>query len=123
MATILLDHFYTINQLDKTDTVITANISFDPDHPIFGGHFPDMPVVPGVCQAQILGEVLSQALENDFQLKTASSIKFLAVVDPKKNPSLDIVITWIKNGDDFYSVSAQYKSDETIVFKFKGIYG
>ncbi len=101
---------------------ITARVTFDTDHPIFKGHFPDMPVVPGVCQTQMLPEVLSQALKSDLHLKSAASIKFLSIVDPTKNPSLDLIITFTKNEDGAYNVSAQYKWGETVFFKFKGVF-
>ena len=28
-------------------------VEIDPTHPIFEGHFPDQPVLPGVCMVQI----------------------------------------------------------------------
>ncbi len=122
MATILLDHFYKINALSKEDNSITATVTFDVEHPIFKGHFPDMPIVPGVCQTQMLGEVLSLAYKLDFSLTSAASIKFLSLVDPRKNGTLDLIITSVKNDIGSYNVSAQFKWDETIFFKFKGIY-
>lgn len=121
MTSILLDHFYKIDSLKKEETGISARVTFDVSHPIFRGHFPDMPIVPGVCQTQMLSEVLSQALDADLQLKSAASIKFLSVVDPTKNPTLDLIITFTKH-DDAYNVSAQFKWEETIFFKFKGIF-
>jgi 3-hydroxyacyl-[acyl-carrier-protein] dehydratase len=81
-----------------------------------------MPIVPGVCQTQILAEVLSQALKTDLHLKSAASIKFLSIVDPTKTPSLDLIIIFTKNEDGTYNVSAQYKSGETVFFKFKGVF-
>jgi 3-hydroxyacyl-[acyl-carrier-protein] dehydratase len=122
MPALLLDHFYTIDQLQQTDNVITAQISFDINHPIFKGHFPDMPIVPGVCQTQMLGEVLSKALGKEVQLKSAASIKFLSVVEPTKNKQLNLTITYTQPEADSYSVSAQYGWEQTIFFKFKGTY-
>ena len=122
MTAILLDTFYTIDSLQKEGNTISATITFDTDHAIFKGHFPDMPIVPGVCQTQILGEIFSQAMGQDFQVKNAATIKFLSVVDPTKNPSLNLTITFIKNEDSSYSVAAQYKWQETIFFKFKGVF-
>lgn len=122
MPVLLLDHFYTIDQLQQTDNVITAQISFDIDHPIFKGHFPDMPIVPGVCQTQMLGEVLSKALGKEVQLRSAASIKFLSVVEPTKNKQLQLTITYTQPEADSYSVSALYGWEQIIFFKFKGTY-
>jgi len=122
MTSILLGHFYKIDTLQQEGNTITATVTFDIDHPIFKGHFPDMPIVPGVCQTQMLAEVLSQALKTDLHLKSAASIKFLSVVNPTKTPSLDLIITFTKNEAGAYNVSAQYKWGETVFFKFKGVF-
>jgi 3-hydroxyacyl-[acyl-carrier-protein] dehydratase len=122
MISILLDHFYKIDSLQAEGNSINASVTFDIDHPIFRGHFPDMPIVPGVCQTQMLSEVISQALGSDLHLRSAASIKFLSIVDPTQNLSLDMTITSVKNEDGSYNVSAQYKSRETIFFKFKGVF-
>ena len=121
MTSVLLDHFYKIESLQKEEAGVSARITFNVAHDIFKGHFPDMPIVPGVCQTQMLAEVLSQALGTDMQLKSAASIKFLSIVDPTKHPKLDLIITFTRN-DNSYNVSAQYKWEETTFFKFKGIF-
>lgn len=122
MTTLLLDNFYKINTLTKEDNSINATVSFDAASEIFKGHFPDMPVVPGVCQTQILSEIFSAGLGIDMQLKTAASIKFLSLVDPTKTPQLHLLITYTETPDNAYNVSAQYKWGETVFFKFKGIF-
>ncbi|MEC7275563.1 MAG: 3-hydroxyacyl-ACP dehydratase FabZ family protein [Bdellovibrionota bacterium] len=33
-----------------------------PDHPIFEGHFPDMPILPGVVQVEMMAQMASFAL-------------------------------------------------------------
>lgn len=122
MTAILLDHFYKIVSLHKENSTITACVTFDVQHQIFNGHFPDMPIVPGVCQTQMLGEVLNQALSADLQLRNAATIKFLSVVDPTITPSLDLTINYTRNDEGAYNISAQYKCGDTVFFKFKGSY-
>jgi len=121
MTALLLDHFYKIDTLESTDGGLTAQVTFDAAHPIFQGHFPDMPVVPGVCETQMVGEVLSKALGTDLVLKTAATIKFLSVVDPIKTPKINMILTYTKT-ENTYAVSAQYKWEETVFFKLKGTY-
>lgn len=122
MSAILLDDFFHIDSLEKEEGAMSARISFEMGHPIFGGHFPDMPVVPGVCQTQMLGEVLSLAMGSELHLSSAASIKFLSLVDPNKNKQLDLTITYTKTDQGTYNVSAQYLWNETVFFKFKGVY-
>lgn len=122
MSAILLDHFYRIDSLEKSEGKVDAVVTFDRDHAIFQGHFPDMPVVPGVCQTQMLGEVLGRALGHELQLATATSIKFLSLVDPVKIPTLQLAISYTAAEDVGYQVSAQYMQGETVFFKFKGAF-
>lgn len=122
MSAILLDHFYHIDSLAQSEGKVEATVTFDQGHAIFQGHFPGMPVVPGVCQTQMLGEVLAQALGHDLALATATSIKFLSLVDPVKTPSLQLSISYTAAEDVGYQVSAQYSQGETVFFKFKGAF-
>ena len=122
MQALLLGHFYTIDSAERSDHVITAVVSFDAGHPIFKGHFPDQPIVPGVCQTQMLGEVLSQVLDRELSLSSAASIKFLNVVDPGKNKQLQLTATITAQESDTYHITAQYSWEQVVFFKFKGVY-
>ncbi|MBS1686787.1 MAG: 3-hydroxyacyl-ACP dehydratase [Bacteroidetes bacterium] len=122
MSAILLDHFYHIDSLDVSEGKVNATVTFERNHAIFQGHFPGMPVVPGVCQTQMLAEVLGRVLGKELQLATAASIKFLSLVDPVKTPSLHLSITYVPAEDIGYQVSAQYSQGETVFFKFKGAF-
>ena len=122
MSTILLEHFYHINTIKTEKGTISAQVTFHVNHPIFKGHFPDMPIVPGVCQTQMLGEIFGEALCKTMRLRNAASIKFLSPVDPNKNPTLDLTISYTIMEDHSYSVSAQYVAHEIVFFKFKGVY-
>ena len=109
--------------MTREGDTISAQVTFDQCHDIFKGHFPDMPVVPGVCETQMLGEVLSKAMNKELELKSAASIKFLSVIDPTVNPTINMNITISqKEGEDTYSASAQYGWEEKVFFKFKGVF-
>ena len=46
----LLDNFYTILSSESSDSTIwTIQVKLNPGHPVYQGHFPGHPVVPGVC--------------------------------------------------------------------------
>ena len=45
----LLDNFYTILSSESSDSTIwTIQVKLNPGHPVYQGHFPGHPVVPGV---------------------------------------------------------------------------
>lgn len=53
-----------------------------PDHPAFAGHFPGMPIVPGVVLLDEALHAISAALGIDLSACQISSVKFLSPVRP-----------------------------------------
>ena len=65
--TFLLNDFYTVESTQKTaENNLLTTIVLNAEHPIFKGHFEQMPVVPGVCQTQIIKEVLQNELGHNL---------------------------------------------------------
>ncbi len=116
----LIDKFFNINETAKTDNGFSVKVNFNPEHKIFEGHFPDMPVVPGVCQIQMLKETLSKLLNKDYFIKTASSVKFLAVIEPLKVNELTMNIHITSEADGELNVAADYVNGNETFFRFKG---
>jgi 3-hydroxyacyl-[acyl-carrier-protein] dehydratase len=52
------------------------------DHPAFAGHFPGMPITPGVVLLDRAMHAIAQQLQLDLQTCTINSIKFLNPVLP-----------------------------------------
>jgi 3-hydroxymyristoyl/3-hydroxydecanoyl-(acyl carrier protein) dehydratase len=50
---LFLNKLYIIEE-NKTDMV---RIKLNPNHEIFSGHFPDNPILPGVCVLQMVKEI------------------------------------------------------------------
>jgi 3-hydroxyacyl-[acyl-carrier-protein] dehydratase len=118
--TFLLNDFYTIeNQTFLSDGKITATILFNANHPIFKGHFEQMPVVPGVCQTQLIKEILQEEINKNFVLSKGTNIKFTGMIVPKEHPKVFVEITH-KSENDVYKVDAKLFFDTLIFTKFKG---
>ena len=45
----MLTDFYTVETVAGQDEEYTCVIRLNPEHNVYKGHFPGMPVVPGVC--------------------------------------------------------------------------
>ena len=73
----LLNNFYTVDELTKSENELQASIQFHPEHEIFEGHFPGQPVVPGVCMVQIVKEFMQLATEEKLMFIKGNQIKFL----------------------------------------------
>ena len=64
----LLDNFYTILSSESSDSTIwTIQIKLNPGHPVYQGHFPEHPVVPGVCLLQLIKECVFLQVSFGYQ--------------------------------------------------------
>jgi 3-hydroxyacyl-[acyl-carrier-protein] dehydratase len=116
----LLNDFYSIeNQLISNEGKIITTILLNENHPIFKGHFEQMPVVPGVCQTQLIKEILQEETKKNLVLSKGTNIKFMAMIVPQEHPKLSVEIGF-KKENDIYSVDGKLFFDAIIFTKFKG---
>jgi 3-hydroxyacyl-[acyl-carrier-protein] dehydratase len=116
MQTILKD-FYTLQSYEKTENgSFVANISLNKDHDIFKGHFPGNPVTPGVCMMQIVKELTEEFTDSKLFLKTASNVKFMAIINPFETPDLILQLD-INENEDEIKVRNTTLFGETIALK------
>lgn len=118
----LLENFYTeIASTYSSETPFSFNstIELNPDHEIYKGHFPQIPVAPGVCLIQAIKEILMTKLQKKLTLTEGSNIKFLILINPKETKQFQVDFT-IKRTDHILDVSANYSNNAKIFLKFKG---
>ena len=119
---ILLGSFFTMTDNVILDGSVSATIAVDAGNEIFKGHFPDMPVVPGVCMMQIIREMMETVIEKKLQLHTAAQVKFLAPINPVEIPRFLAAISYIINEANEVNVQARFYNDKLTFFKFKGMF-
>lgn len=112
---------YTISNIISIDKTFSAEITFNPSHPVFEGHFPGQPIVPGVILVEICVSVLSQLTGMDLVMKEASVIKFLQAVDPTVNPVLLLDGSIVEEDNNVFKVDLSYKSGGIVFAKLRGI--
>lgn len=117
----LENSLYTLTSFEKTESSITASLTLDPSSAVFTGHFPEKPVLPGVCLTHIVTELLSKGLENEYKLEEGKQLKFLSLVTPDTTTDLFYEISY-KEMDEKISLSADVKAGETVCFKLKATY-
>lgn len=117
----LLNDFYSIDSFAKSDTTISATVSLNHQHAIFKGHFEQMPVVPGVCQTQMIKELLQQELKTSLTLTKGNNIKFTGMIVPTQHPKISIEIIY-KSENNEYLAEAKLFFENTIFTKFKGTF-
>lgn len=116
MQTILTD-FYTLESSEKTENgSFIAHISLNKNHDIFKGHFPGNPVTPGVCMMQIVKELTEEFTGKKLFLKSASNVKFMAIINPFETPDLTLQLD-INEGEEEIKVKNTTSFGETIALK------
>jgi 3-hydroxyacyl-[acyl-carrier-protein] dehydratase len=113
---------YTITHFNCQENKVLAKIVLNPEHEIFKGHFPDMPILPGVCTIQIIKELLSKKINQNLILLQGDNIKFISLVNPNETLNLDIDITILSITDGQVQINCVVTDKETAVFKMKGVY-
>ena len=116
----LLGSFFNISEKKVTGPDVLVTIDINALHHIFEGHFPGHPVVPGVCMLQMIKEILEVVIEKKTQLKKADQMKFLAIINPLENPSIQAEFTYDTNEDAVITVNGRLCKGETTFLKFKG---
>lgn len=117
----LNNNFYYIQSINSEPENIAATLQLNPEHKIFEGHFPGQPVVPGVCQVQIIKEILEGAIGKNLQLKTADHIKFLSVIIPDNSSIINAAIKYAEDNDGI-SFTASLTKEDKICLKMKGVF-
>ena len=115
---ILLDDFFKLTQKDSAPGVVKAKISIKKEHRIFQGHFPGLPVVPGVCMLQMVREIMEVHLGRTLDITGSDNMKFLSVINPDQNVEVDATINYTEE-TEIVSINATLFAGTTTFFKLK----
>ena len=118
---ILLNDFFEITEIDDSinNESIIIDIKLNPNHKIFDGHFPEMPVVPGVFIIQMLKEILIKLIDKEVQLEKISNVKFQNILSPAQNTILNFDIK-IKKEENRFKISSKIYYENIIFCSIKG---
>lgn len=119
----MLDGLFDIQLLEDLGQKQIYKVLVNPAHEVFEGHFPGQPVLPGVAMVY-LSRCLTQKQvpAKELQMKGASQIKFLSLVDPRINAEFTYVNEILKNEDGLISVKGDMKHEATTFFKINATY-
>ena len=112
---------FNITNLSTDKNSFRAEITFNPADPVFTGHFPGRPIVPGVMLVEIASATASKITGKELIVKEASVIKFLQVIDPTVNTVIRLDGSMVKVDDINYKADLSFSSGEIIFAKMKGI--
>jgi 3-hydroxyacyl-[acyl-carrier-protein] dehydratase len=95
----LLNDFFIIDDWQPGNGSARAILRINWGHPIFEGHFPGRPVVPGACLLQIVKELLSMAIGSEVRLTRADQIKFISRIGPDEDETMWMNLTWSQTAE------------------------
>jgi len=121
MTESILNQFYELESHDSENNIFRANITLNQDHDIFKGHFPGNPVTPGVCMMQIVKDLTEKFTDSKLFLKSASNVKFMAIINPFETPDLVMDLD-INETEDEIKVKNTTIFGETIALKLSVTY-
>ncbi len=93
----------------------------NPQHPVYAGHFPQQPVVPGVCMLQIIKECLEKIYQTSLQYKQIASCKFLSAINPNEKPELELLYTIKKGEAGTLQIIVEGASAKDVCIKLKAL--
>jgi 3-hydroxyacyl-[acyl-carrier-protein] dehydratase len=119
----IIDHSLLTQQETGVSPVVESFrfiLELVPSHPVYEGHFPGNPVVPGVCQVQIIIELVTRVIQKEVNLFRYDNIKFLSMIVPAQTPVLTVNLDIRQKEQDQWDVSAIISHDSLVFIKFKG---
>ena len=118
----LQGNFFTVISIQTETASVKAVLEINAAHRIFDGHFPGIPVVPGVCMMQMVKEIVEDVFGRDTKLVKAEHMKFLTVINPQENKTIRLDLSYSTPEKGKIIVVATLFNDDITYFKFKGLF-
>jgi 3-hydroxyacyl-[acyl-carrier-protein] dehydratase len=112
---------YIISNLTTSEGTFQAEVTFNPTHPVFAGHFPGKPIVPGVVLVEITAAVASLVTGKELLVKEASVIKFLQVIEPLLNLVVKVEGTIFEETEGHFKADLSFTDGQVKFAKLRGI--
>ncbi len=103
---LLKNHLYHVMGRTSGPQSLTAEVRLCASHPIFDGHFPGQPILPGVCTLQICKELASDHVGQILQLTECTTIKYVKLIEPSTTPTLHYAMTLRELAGEKYRIDA-----------------
>ena len=117
----LLKDFYKIDEFKTVGETTSVIITINNKHEIFKGHFPNNPVMPGVCMMQVIKEITEEVSSSTLFMEKCLNVKFMALINPEVNKVLKLVLN-ISETDGIIKVKNTTHFEDTLALKLVAYY-
>lgn len=114
----LRNDLYTTGSVTKTNSNHLVPVTLNPAHPIFSGHFPGQPVLPGVCMLEMVKEILEDLLQQKLRISKGPLIKFLQMIIPEKHPVFTVELHY-EVANDMIRADGKIFHEQSIFMKYQ----
>lgn len=114
----LIKDFYVVNSRTEEDGASVFDITLNPLHDVYKGHFPEKPITPGVCNIQMIIECAETVVGKPLTLKQIDRCRLTAMVTPDGSPNLKVKIQ-INNFEDL-KIDASIFFEDTVYMTLSG---
>jgi 3-hydroxyacyl-[acyl-carrier-protein] dehydratase len=109
-------------EMETGEASLQAIVYFPPEHPLYAGHFPERPVVPGVCVLQVCRDLISEIHARAFKIAGIDSVKFMIPLIPSAETGYGISLAWKQEEDGRLMVDGNWQNGQQIFVKLKGMH-
>lgn len=118
----LIPNLYSIKKSEMIDDFnFNIQIELNSKHEIFDGHFPNNPIMPGVCMIQIIKELTELFTSQKLFLSKVSNVKFMAIINPFTHSVLDLNLNIMNNGEEVKVKNSSF-FESTNALKFSAVF-
>jgi 3-hydroxyacyl-[acyl-carrier-protein] dehydratase len=110
-AEIMLSDYYFINGERTENGETVFGISLNPNSTVYRGHFPGMPVAPGVCSIQMIKECVERLTGHKLRICHVVQCRMTTLLSPQQYPNLHIRIRPIEQDGARLKVQASIGRD------------
>lgn len=107
--------FYNTISFDINSKGFYATMELFPNHPVYKGHFPMQPVVPGVFTLAIVRECAAAVLGRDVEYAEIKECKFISALQPQDEMEITLDFS-ISDGEGLNGIIMR---NNDIVLKLK----
>ncbi|MEG0033145.1 MAG: hypothetical protein RR689_02445 [Mucinivorans sp.] len=113
-----MNRVFKITRVSQVEQTFLYSAEIDALHPVFCGHFPQKPIVPGVCTMSMIKECLADALSHSVRYDYIKECKFLSAISPSSHKTVEVSLT-LKSIEDQMNVVATVHAAGVTMMKLK----
>lgn len=96
-----------------------ASVRFPGSDPVFAGHFPAAPILPGVVLIDAAVQIAARAMQRKLRLNRLANVKFVHVVEPDQEVAVAFKILPDPADASRIKVAGKWSRGETKIAEFQ----